>query len=107
MFSTIFRMKKVMRNEEWTTLFRINYSEPLIMLATLIKWFILAILTGTIAGTGTSLFLHALYFSSDKNSAYPVMASNDLASNRRNFKWVDYLLWLSAIGMHLKTKRIL
>jgi len=53
-------------------LFRINYIEPLIMLATLIKWFILAILTGTIAGTGTSFFLHALYFSSDKTAHIPL-----------------------------------
>lgn len=49
-----------------------NYIEPLVMFATLLKWFILATLTGLIVGTGTSLFLHVLYFSFDKTVHIPL-----------------------------------
>jgi H+/Cl- antiporter ClcA len=49
-----------------------TYIEPLVMLATLLRWFFLAALTGIIVGTGTSLFLHALYFFYDKTESIPL-----------------------------------
>lgn len=52
-------------------MFRIHYIEPLIMLATLVRWFFLATVTGVIVGTGTSLFLQALFFSLDKTAQIP------------------------------------
>jgi H+/Cl- antiporter ClcA len=42
---------------------RFNYVETLVMLTTVLQWVILATLTGTIVGTGTSMFLHALHYS--------------------------------------------
>lgn len=42
------------------------------MLATVIRWFFLATITGGIVGTGTSLFLHALFFSSDQTAHIPL-----------------------------------
>jgi len=39
---------------------RVNYGEPLVMLAALIRWFFLASITGVIVGIGTSLFLLGL-----------------------------------------------
>lgn len=51
---------------------RIYYIEPLIMLATVIRWFFLSILTGAIVGSGTSLFLHALHFSLGKTADIPL-----------------------------------
>lgn len=51
---------------------RINYVEPLVMLATVLRWFILATITGAIVGSGTSLFLHGLFFSTDKTSHLPL-----------------------------------
>jgi H+/Cl- antiporter ClcA len=51
---------------------RIYYIEPLVMLATLIRWFFLSTITGAIAGTGTSLFLKALGFFTNKTTAIPL-----------------------------------
>ena len=45
---------------------RFNYIETAVMLATVIQWLLLATVTGTIVGTGTSLFLHALHFLTDR-----------------------------------------
>lgn len=42
------------------------------MIATLIRWFVLATFTGAIVGTGTSLFLKGLYSSIDKTSLLPL-----------------------------------
>ncbi|MYN13395.1 chloride channel protein [Pusillimonas sp. TS35] len=38
------------------------------MLATVVQWVVLATITGIIVGTGTSLFLHALFFASGKTA---------------------------------------
>ncbi|TAL89098.1 MAG: chloride channel protein [Candidimonas sp.] len=38
------------------------------MLATIAKWLFLAIITGLIVGTGTSAFLHALFYSTEKTA---------------------------------------
>ncbi|WP_423798453.1 chloride channel protein [Neobacillus sp. SAB-20_R2A] len=54
---------------------RIRYVEPLVMIATIIRWFLLATITGGIVGTGTSLFLKGLYFSTDKTSHLPLWLS--------------------------------
>lgn len=51
---------------------RIRFVEPLVMIATLIRWFVLATFTGAIVGTGTSLFLKGLYFSTDKTYQLPL-----------------------------------
>jgi H+/Cl- antiporter ClcA len=42
------------------------------MLATLARWFVLATLTGAVVGSGTSLFLHGLFISSDKTAHIPL-----------------------------------
>lgn len=54
---------------------RIRFVEPLVMIATIIRWFVLATITGAIVGTGTSLFLKGLYFSTDKTSHLPLWLS--------------------------------
>lgn len=53
-------------------MFRIRYIEPFIMLATLLRRFFLATLTGAIVGTGVSIFLKALFFSIDRTAAIPL-----------------------------------
>lgn len=53
--------------EGWN-LSRIRYIEPAVMLATLVRWFFLATVTGAIVGTASSLFLHILFSSIDKTS---------------------------------------
>jgi H+/Cl- antiporter ClcA len=53
---------------------RIKYIEPFVMLATLLRWFFLASITGAIVGTGTSFFLKGLFFSSDKTANIPLWA---------------------------------
>jgi len=47
---------------------RVNYIEPIIMLATVLRWLVLASITGAITGSGTSLFLHALFYLSDRTA---------------------------------------
>jgi H+/Cl- antiporter ClcA len=42
------------------------------MLATVIQWLLLATITGVIVGTGTSLFLHGLFFLTGKTAAIPL-----------------------------------
>lgn len=54
--------------------FRFNYVEPIVMLATVLQWVVLATVTGTIVGTGTSLFLHALFFFTDHSASVPLWA---------------------------------
>ena len=50
---------------------RIDLLEPAIMLATVLQWLVLASLVGLIVGTGVSLFLHALFFSTDRTLDAP------------------------------------
>ncbi|HEX7057178.1 MAG TPA: chloride channel protein [Bacilli bacterium] len=49
-----------------------NYVEPLVMFATLLRWFLLASATGIIAGLGTSLFLRALFASIEQTEKAPL-----------------------------------
>lgn len=49
-----------------------NYIEPFVMLATLLRWFFLATLTGLIVGSGTSLFLQGLFFATGKTAHVPL-----------------------------------
>ncbi|MCQ6278804.1 chloride channel protein [Bacillus sp. EB600] len=49
-----------------------TYIELPVMLATLLRWFFLAALTGMIVGTGTSIFLHGLYFFTDSTINIPL-----------------------------------
>lgn len=51
---------------------RVSYIEPVIMLATIVQWLFLATLTGVTVGTGTSLFLHGLFFLTGKTAAIPL-----------------------------------
>lgn len=51
---------------------RFNYVEPIVMLATVLQWVVLATLTGTIVGTGTSLFLYGLFFFTDRSASVPM-----------------------------------
>jgi H+/Cl- antiporter ClcA len=41
---------------------RVNFIEPVIMLATVLRWLFLAVIVGLLVGSGTSLFLHALFY---------------------------------------------
>jgi H+/Cl- antiporter ClcA len=40
---------------------RLNPTEPLVMLATIVQWLLLAIVTGALVGVGCSIFLRALF----------------------------------------------
>lgn len=51
---------------------RINYVEPLVMFATVLQWLVLATITGFIVGSGTSLFLHGLFFLTGKTESIPL-----------------------------------
>jgi len=44
------------------------------MLATVLQWLVLATLTGAIVGSGTSLFLHGLFFMTDRTAGIPLWA---------------------------------
>ncbi|HWK70797.1 MAG TPA: chloride channel protein [Burkholderiaceae bacterium] len=50
---------------------RIDYVEPLVMLATVVQWLVLATITGVVVGVGTSLFLHVLFFLTDESISVP------------------------------------
>ncbi len=52
-------------------MFRINYIEPFVMLATLLRWLFLASITGILVGTGTSIFLLALFYSLNQTAYIP------------------------------------
>lgn len=51
---------------------RFDFLEPVVMLATVAQWLILATLTGAIVGTGTSLFLHGLFFMTGQTEGIPL-----------------------------------
>ncbi|UHL63088.1 chloride channel protein [Paralcaligenes sp. KSB-10] len=51
---------------------RVNYIEPIVMLATVMQWLVLATITGAIVGSGTSLFLHGLFFLTGKTASIPL-----------------------------------
>lgn len=53
-------------------MFRINYIEPIIMIATLCRWFILAVITGSVVGCGTTLFLKGLYSILGQTASIPL-----------------------------------
>lgn len=50
---------------------RFDFVEPLIMLATVAQWLVLATLTGAIVGSGTSLFLHGLFSATGETVGIP------------------------------------
>lgn len=50
---------------------RFDFIEPAIMLATVLQWLGLATVTGAIVGSGTSLFLHGLFFMTDRTAMVP------------------------------------
>lgn len=47
---------------------RFDFIEPTIMLATVVQWLVLATATGAVIGSGTSLFLHGLFFAMDRTA---------------------------------------
>src|SRR5574337_566731 len=51
---------------------RANHIEPVVMLATILQWLVLATLTGVIVGGGASLFLRGLFFLTDKTASIPL-----------------------------------
>lgn len=53
-------------------MFRVNYIEPFVMLATLVRWLFLASITGILVGTGASIFLQLLFYSMDKTAQIPL-----------------------------------
>lgn len=58
-----------MRN---TNIPRINYVEPVVMLATIMQWLFLATIAGAVVGSGTALFLHGLTFFTGKTAVIPL-----------------------------------
>ncbi len=48
---------------------RATLIEPVVMLATILQWIVLATLTGVVVGSGTSLFLHGLFFLTDRTES--------------------------------------
>ncbi len=51
---------------------RIHYIEPVVMLATVAQWMVLATLTGLLVGSGTSLFLHGLFYMTQATASVPL-----------------------------------
>lgn len=51
---------------------RFNYVEPVVMLATIAQWLVLATIAGAVIGSGTSLFLHGLNFFTGQTAAVPL-----------------------------------
>ncbi|MDS1140776.1 chloride channel protein [Pusillimonas sp. SM2304] len=52
--------------------FNFNYVEPIVMLATIMQWLVLATVVGAVVGSGTSLFLHGLIFFTGKTASIPL-----------------------------------
>lgn len=53
---------------------RVNYVEPIIMLATVMRWLVLAAIVGALAGSGVSLFLTSLFFLSAHTADISLLA---------------------------------
>jgi len=51
---------------------RFDFLEFLVMLATVVQWLVLATITGAVVGSGTSLFLHGLFFMTDRTASVPL-----------------------------------
>lgn len=51
---------------------QIKFVEPFVMLATVVQWMFLATLVGTLVGAGTSLFLHTLFWLTDRATKAPL-----------------------------------
>lgn len=51
---------------------RFDFIEPAVMFATVVQWLVLATAAGVIVGTGTSLFLHGLFFAMDRTASIPL-----------------------------------
>jgi len=51
---------------------RFDHIEPIVMLATVVQWLILATITGAIIGSGTTLFLKALFFLAGNTASVPL-----------------------------------
>jgi H+/Cl- antiporter ClcA len=51
---------------------RFDFAELAVMLATVVQWLVLATLTGALVGSGTSLFLHGLFFATGQTAAVPL-----------------------------------
>jgi len=51
---------------------RFDFIEPIVMLATVLQWLVLAMLAGAIVGSGASLFLHGLFFMTDRTATVPL-----------------------------------
>lgn len=51
---------------------RFNYIEPIVMLATVVQWLVLATIVGAIVGSGTSFFLHGLFFFIGTTASVPL-----------------------------------
>ncbi|MBS0575224.1 MAG: chloride channel protein [Proteobacteria bacterium] len=51
---------------------RYRYAEPLVMLATVLQWLLLSIITGAIVGIGCTAFLRALFATADRAATLPL-----------------------------------
>src|SRR5690606_33392401 len=45
--------------------------EPVVMLATVVQWMILATIVGGVVGSGVSAFLHILFFATERSTEIP------------------------------------
>lgn len=53
---------------------RFNYIEPIIMIATIVRWLVLAVVTGVVVGSGASLFLAGLFYFSARTTGVSLSA---------------------------------
>ncbi|HEX7387183.1 MAG TPA: chloride channel protein [Castellaniella sp.] len=53
---------------------RVDWLEPAVMLATVVQWLVLATITGLVVGVGTSVFLRALFYLTDRTVHLPLWA---------------------------------
>jgi len=51
---------------------RLNLTEPLVMLATIVQWLLLAMLAGALVGVGCSVFLRLLFAATDQTQSIPL-----------------------------------
>ncbi len=53
---------------------RLSILEPVVMLATVVQWVVLASIVGVVVGSGVSVFLYALFFFTDRSVGIPMWA---------------------------------
>ena len=57
---------------------RLAVLEPVVMLATVVQWMVLATIVGGVVGSGVSIFLHILFFFTDRSTGIPLWVQTAL-----------------------------